>query len=167
MGLALIQNQALTQAQASINSAQANLVQAQANLTLKEAPPTPQDIETAKVQVDTAQAQVENAQINYDANFIKATFDGVVAQLNNQAGDQVNSSTVIATIITTQKLATISLNEIDVSKIQLGQQVTLTFPAIDGLSITGKVAEIDNIGTVSQGVVTYNVKIGFDTKTTG
>jgi multidrug efflux pump subunit AcrA (membrane-fusion protein) len=32
------------------------------------------------------------------------------------------------------------------------------------LTITGTVVEIDNIGTVSQGVVSYNVKISFDTE---
>ena len=40
----------------------------------------------------------------------------------------------------------------------------LTFDAIEDLNITGEVGEIDAIGTVSQGVVTYNVKIVFDTQ---
>jgi hypothetical protein len=40
----------------------------------------------------------------------------------------------------------------------------MTFDAVPGLTLTGKVVEIDNIGTVSQGVVTYNVKIAFDTE---
>ena len=48
----------------------------------------------------------------------------------------------------------------------MGQKATLTFDAIDGYSVTGKVIEIDTIGTVSQGVVIYNVKIGFDTSDT-
>ena len=38
----------------------------------------------------------------------------------------------------------------------------MTFDAIDGLDITGQVADLDTIGTVSQGVVTYNIKIVFD-----
>ncbi len=46
----------------------------------------------------------------------------------------------------------------------MGQKATLTFDAIEGLEITGSVVEIDTVGTVTQGVVTYNVKIGFDTQ---
>ena len=46
----------------------------------------------------------------------------------------------------------------------MGNKATLTFDAIDGLNITGQVAEIDAIGAVTQGVVTYNVKIVFDTQ---
>src|SRR5207248_903868 len=43
-------------------------------------------------------------------------------------------------------------------------KATLTFDAIPDLTISGTVAEIDSLGTVSQGVVTYNVKISFDTQ---
>jgi multidrug efflux pump subunit AcrA (membrane-fusion protein) len=62
------------------------------------------------------------------------------------------------------QMAEISLNEVDVAKVAIGQKVTLTFDAIEGLSLTGVVSEIDTIGTVTQGVVTYNVKIAFDTQ---
>ena len=56
------------------------------------------------------------------------------------------------------------MNEVDVAKIQVGQKAPLTFDAVPDLTITGEVSEIDSIGIVSQGVVTYNVKINFDTQ---
>lgn len=59
-------------------------------------------------------------------------------------------------------MATISLNEVDIASIKIGQKTALTFDAIDGLSISGTVVEMDSVGTVSSGVVTYNVKIAFD-----
>lgn len=70
----------------------------------------------------------------------------------------------MATLITKQRVAEISLNEVDVAQVKVGQKVTLTFDAIEDLSITGEVLEIDSIGAVSQGVVSYNVEIGFDTQ---
>ena len=70
----------------------------------------------------------------------------------------------IATIVTKQQIAELSLNEVDAAKIKLGQKAIMTFDAIDGLEITGRVADLDTIGTVSQGVVTYNFKIVFDTQ---
>lgn len=121
-------------------------------------------MESAKAQLIQAQTQVQNAQIAYDNNILKAPFDGQVAQLNSQVGDQVTGSTNIGTVVSQQSLAVISLNEVDVSKIKAGDKATMTFDAIDGLTITGTVAEIDNIGTVSQGVVSYSVKISFDTE---
>ena len=50
------------------------------------------------------------------------------------------------------------------AKIHLGDKATLTFDAIENLTLTGKVVEIDAVGTVSQGVVSYKVKIGFDSE---
>ena len=56
------------------------------------------------------------------------------------------------------------MNEIDAARAQIGQKASLTFDAIPDLTLTGQVREIDAIGTASQGVVTYNAKIIFDTQ---
>lgn len=95
--------------------------------------------------------------------WVKAPFDGVIASVGTaEAGDQVSSGTVLATLITKQKLAKISLNEIDVAKVKVGQKATLAFDAIDGITLAGEVSEVDTLGTASQGVVSYGVKIAFD-----
>ncbi len=156
------QSSALTNAQNQITNTKNNLAQSQINLEIKQQPPTNQQLENAKASLTSAQSQLTNAQLAYDNNILKAPFDGLVAALNSQVGDQVSASTNVATVINNQSIAAISLNEVDVAKIQLKQHATMTFDAIDGLSITGKVAQIDNIGIVSQGVVNYNVKVTFD-----
>lgn len=96
--------------------------------------------------------------------YVRAPFDGVIAKMDAKKGDSVSSSNALATLITRQKLAEIPLNEVDVVQVKVGQKVTLTFDAVPELTITGQVAEMDVIGTASQGVVTYNVKIAFDTQ---
>ncbi len=95
---------------------------------------------------------------------ITAPFAGTIAVLDINQYSTASSGSAIATIITSQKIAEVSLNEIDAAKVKIGQKATLTFDAVDGLSIAGSVAEIDTIGTVSQGVVSYTVKIAFDTQ---
>ncbi len=95
---------------------------------------------------------------------VRAPFDGTIAKVSVQKLDSVSNGTVIATIVTNQQLAEISLNEVDVANVKLGQKVTLTFDAVEGLTISGKVSEVDTVGTVSQGVVNYSVKILFDTQ---
>ncbi|MFH1866626.1 MAG: HlyD family efflux transporter periplasmic adaptor subunit, partial [Patescibacteria group bacterium] len=91
-------------------------------------------------------------------------FDGVIAEINDNVkkGDSVSSGTVLASIITEQKIAEITLNEIDVARVKVEQKATLQFDAAEDLSITGKVVEVDTLGTVNQGVVSYGVKIAFD-----
>ena len=79
-----------------------------------------------------------------------------------QLHDAASPSTTAVTLITNQDITEIPFNEVDITKIKVGQKATLTFDAIDGLSIVGQVADIDTVGTVTQGVVNYNVKIIFD-----
>lgn len=99
------------------------------------------------------------------ANYtITAPFSGTLATFNVKQFDTVSTGTSAATLITNQKIAQLSLNEVDAAKLKVGNKATLTFDAIEGLTLTGKVAEIDAVGTVSQGVVSYAVKIAFDSQ---
>lgn len=95
---------------------------------------------------------------------IRAQFGGLISKVGIKIGDSVSANTSIATLVTRQKIAEITLNEVDITKVKVGQKATLTFDAISGLALTGQVIEIDPLGVVSQGVVTYAVKIGFDTQ---
>jgi len=129
---------------------------------IKENTQSLQDTATSVTSLDVqvAQLALQSKQDAYNGCFVYAPFDGVIATLTAQVGQPSGSS--IGTIITQQELATVSLNEIDIAKIKLGQKATLTFAAVDGLSITGHVAEIDSVGAVSQGVVSYNIQISLD-----
>lgn len=122
------------------------------------------DLRSSQLTIDQRNATLQDAKSALADYYLRAPFNGTIAKLNNKKGDSVSPATVIATLITKQKIAEISLNEVDAAKIAVGQKATLTFDAIEGLSIAGNVAEIDTVGTVSQGVVTYNVKISFDTQ---
>lgn len=130
---------------------------------------TPKKIKDAELAIQSAQdvlTQKEDAfsdaKNNLAEHFIRAPFEGVITSLNLKKGDSVSSGTTLATIITPQMIAKITLNEVDVAKIKIGQKATLTFDALPEISLSGKVLEIDSVGTASQGVVSYGVKIGFD-----
>ncbi|MDO8493625.1 MAG: efflux RND transporter periplasmic adaptor subunit [bacterium] len=122
------------------------------------------DIRSARISVQQKEDALQDAKDNLEKYYIRSPFDGTVTKISVKKGDSVGSGTAIATVVTKQKLAEISLNEVDVSKVKLGNKATVTFDAIEGLTITGQVVELDTIGTVSQGVVTYNIKISFDTQ---
>lgn len=94
--------------------------------------------------------------------YIRAPFNGILSKISVNKGDTVSSGTLIATVITSQKTVQIPLNEVDVVKVKSGQKATFTFDAVSGLTLTGHVSDVDVSGTVSQGVVTYNVKLAFD-----
>ncbi len=156
----------------SIQSGKNSLASAENSLAQLVAPPTDADIKAAQASVLNAEASVQNAQTNYNNNIITAPFSGEVAILNIQVGDLITGSTVagttgsteIGTIVANQKIAEVTLNEADVANIKIGDLATVTFDALPDLTVVGKVAEIDNVGTVTQGVVNYNVKISLETQ---
>lgn len=121
----------------------------------------PLDIQSQQLSVQQRQNALTDAQEKYADYFIRAPFDGIIAKVDIKKTDSVSSGTTIATLITEQQIAEISLNEVDAAKVKIGEKATLTFDAIDGLTMAGTVIDMDSIGTVSQGVVTYMIKIGF------
>ncbi len=147
-----------------ISTAEQNIKEKEGSLAKLKAGPDKLDIRAKQIAIQQKEDALLSAQQNLADYYIRAPFDGVIAEVSIKKGDIASSATVIATLITKQKIAEISLNEVDAAKIKEGQKATLTFDAVSELSITGEVAEIDTLGTVSQGVVTYKVKIVFDTQ---
>lgn len=122
------------------------------------------DISSQNLIITQRQNSLADARDNLENYYIRAPFDGTLAKVNAKKSDNISSATVVATIITAQKMAEVSLNEIDVAKVKIGQKVMLSFDAVPELSIAGQVREIDTVGTISSGVVTYNVKTSFDSQ---
>lgn len=149
----------LTQYATTVNSHLSNLFNVVQTITNNQI-----DVRSQKLTVEQKEDALLDAQEKLADYFICAPFDGVVANIDIKNGDSVSAGTAIATLITKQRIAEISLNEVDVAKIKIGQKATLIFDAVPDLNITGEVTEIDILGTVTQGVVTYNVKIVFDTQ---
>jgi HlyD family secretion protein len=133
-------------------------------LSLDDLKEGPSDLDIRSKQLAVQQKEDALAQAKEDlANCsIYAPFDGVISEVNVSKGDSVSSSTAVANIITDQRVIDISLNEVDAAKVKTGQKATITFDALPDLSSSGEVSEVDTVGTVSQGVVSYGVKIALD-----
>ncbi|HOX61085.1 MAG TPA: efflux RND transporter periplasmic adaptor subunit [Candidatus Magasanikbacteria bacterium] len=153
----------------SIASAKTSLISADRTITEKtasleniKAGTDPLDVETAKLTVKQRENSLIDAREKLADYSVRAPFDGVLATFTAKKGDTLSSGATIGTLITKQKIATISLNEVDAAKVKVGQKATISFDAIENLEITGEVTELDALGTVTQGVVSYSVKIAFD-----
>src|SRR3989344_2516018 len=152
----------------SIQSAQQALKTAQQALTIVSIGnpdgATPFDLELQKNDVAKKEAVLAAAKQALADHVVRAPFAGVLAAVNVQAYDTASTGSVVATLITNRRIAELSLNEVDAAKIKVGNKATLTFDAIDVLSLTGSVVEINTIGAVTQGVVSYTIKIAFDSQ---
>jgi len=139
-----------------------SLKQNKDTLALKQEPPTTDDLTVSKAQLDNAKANLANAEEAYSSRIITAPFDGQIGGLSAEVGQQVSSSDSLGTLITSEKVINVSLNEVDAAKVSAGNTVSITFDSLPGISLTGTVGYIDPLGTVTQGVVSYAVQIKMD-----
>ena len=152
----------LSNAKTTITNDVTSVPEKQASLQKIKDGTDPLDIQSAQLAVTQRENALQDAKDNLNDYYIRAPFSGTLASVDVKRGDPANSGTTIATLIANDQVATVTINEVDAAKIKLGDKATLTFDAIDGLTLTGKVATIDTVGTVSSGVVNYTATISFD-----
>lgn len=123
----------------------------------------PLDIKSQENTVAQRAASLADAKDALADHYIRAPFAGVIADVGVERGDSVSSGTVLVSLLSRQQIAQLSLNEVDIAKVAMGQSATLTFDAVPDLVLTGKVTDIASTASSSQGVVSYDVTITFDT----
>ena len=138
---------------------QLSLVQASETYNELVSGPDPLDVQSQQISIQNAQFSLQTAEQNLAYCSIRAPIAGIVSSVPSVVGETVASPA--ASIVSDGQLAQVTLNEIDAAKVVLGNKATLTFDALPDLSLAGTVTEIDPVGTVSAGVVNYNVQVNF------
>jgi len=153
------QNQ-LSAAQANVAAAVAQRDAAQAQLELLIEGATREQIEAVRANVEQAQTSRRQAELALEQAVLEAPFDGVVAAVNATVGEQATPSLPIVTIVDPALFrVTISVDELDVAHLEVGQRVRLTFDALPSAVVAGTVKYIAEAAALDEGVVTYDVRI--------
>jgi RND family efflux transporter MFP subunit len=144
----------------SLRSAQAQVQSAKANLDSLVSPRAEEQAKAAAA-LEQARLSLEQAKRGLENAKIMAPFDGTITAVTASAGSSGSNSTI--TIADTSKLhVDVLVDETEIANVALGQNATLTLDALTGITLTGKVANIDPSGTVSNGVVNYSVRVDLD-----
>jgi HlyD family secretion protein len=133
--------------------AQSNLENARADyLKWKDGP--------GEDEVAAAQARIAAAQATLSSSWIQTPVDGAVTLVETMPGDQV---AVGAPAFRLDNLSAIlvdlSVSEVDINQVTVGQPVSMTFDAVRGKEYTGAVVQVDRVGTLNQGAVEFIVTV--------
>ena len=104
--------------------------------------------------------QLEQAKALLQSGEIVAEKDGVINTLTATVGQAVNSGDEIINLYTGGVVELpVSVDELDISKVKVGQSATISVDAIDGTTYNATVKSISQVGTTSSGVTDYTVTL--------
>ncbi len=130
-------------------------------------------VDSAKAQVEQAQSSLDSTQDNIDNYTITAPISGQIITKSVKVGDKISrnsgsSDTTLATIYDMSELTfEMSVDEMDISSVAVGQSVSVTADAYSDRTFSGTVTNVSLKGSQSNGVTNYPVTVTLDSDANG
>lgn len=84
--------------------------------------------------------------LNYDRSFIRSPISGVITSRPVRIGEGVNSGSLIATVVSTKSMYIEAfIDEADVAKVRIGEEVNITMDSYPGKVFKGEVYKISPV----------------------
>lgn len=149
---------------ANLLLAQAHLALADQNYAEVKTGPDPDDLEAAQARLNAAESGLRAAQATLADAELTAPIAGTVVKLDLKKGEQVipGAPAVVLADVVHWIVETDDLNEMEIPKVAVGQEVVVTPDALPDLQLRGKVESISQLYVEKQGDVTYTAKIALE-----
>lgn len=146
-------------------SASIRIKQAQLELDQLQQGPTQDELNSAQIAIDRAQANLSDAETALQKVQLVAPISGYVTAVNVSTNQAVSTGTVAVEISDLSALhMTVPINELDVDRIQEGEDASIKLDALTDLTIPGKIEHVGWLSeTSSDGIVTYDVQVVLNT----
>lgn len=121
-------------------------------------------LDKAQSSLESAKNSLDNTQETYDNYTITAPISGKVITKSIKVGDKItkstSGSTTLATIYDMSNYTfEMSVDELDVKSVAVGQKVDITADAVSGKTFSGTVTNVSLKSTTTDGVTNYPVTI--------
>ncbi|HWT27042.1 MAG TPA: efflux RND transporter periplasmic adaptor subunit, partial [Mobilitalea sp.] len=127
-------------------------------------------MDNASDSIDTANAAIEDAKSKLqDINDTKTDYSitapvaGKIITKDALVGDTINNQSALCTLYDLSAVTfQMNIDELDVMKVKVGQEVNITADALPGKTFKGSVTNISLASTTNQGVTQYPVTVRID-----
>lgn len=141
----------------------ASVHQAQAALQRLLEGPNDIDLELAQLQIEQARLAVQSARLSLQDAEILAPFDGVVAAVNYEVGEQAAGGLPAVIVLDTSEFyIDLQIDELDIARIEEDQLVFINLDAWPDSEISGHVVRIAPEAVDIDGIVSYEVRVELD-----
>lgn len=123
-------------------------------------------LENAAIGLENAQLSLQRAMDAMENYTVTAPISGTVIEKNFKTGDTIENSSLTAAggnlaVIYDMSTMTFAMkiNELDINKIQVGQEVEITADAVEGVTFHGVVDKVNINGTTVSGMTDYFITV--------
>lgn len=110
--------------------------------------------------ISAAEARVAAAEATVSLGWIEAPFNGTITKAEPKVGDNVISGTPGFRIDDLSELnVKVDISEVDINRVQVGQDVDLTFDAVAGRTFQGEVIQVSSVGVDTGRGVDFEVTV--------
>lgn len=147
----------LRAAEVAVQVAEQQRDAAEAQLTQAKAGPSEEDVAAVEAAVQQAEVALEKAEVAAARTEIQAPLDGTVGMVRVREHELVAPGQPLITIgdLATLRVETTDLDEIDVARVQVGQEVDVTFDALPDHVFAGQVKRISPMAESGGAGVNY------------
>ena len=137
---------------------------AEAQLALLQADALPEEIAVTSAVVAQAEARLEAARVALERCEIRAPFTGTAGVVSVRVGELIVPGQPLVTLgdLATLRVETTDLDEIDVARVEIGQQASVTFDALPEQVFAGHVIRISPMAEPGGGGVRYTTVVVLD-----
>lgn len=115
------------------------------------------------LKVTAAQGKVDAAQATVNQMYIIAPFDGEVISVQAGVGNSVvNGDSAVEVVDRRTLKVETQVDETSISSVVVGNPAKITMDSLPDVVLTGKVARINRIGAIVNGLVKYTVVVSVD-----
>lgn len=148
---------------ARIESAKQTIDKAEADLADIKAGADPLDIALKQNQIDQNKISLDIAKENLDKAKLLAPFDGVIFNLTAEPNQSVSAGTIVMQIVNPSTMRIdVYIDEVDIARVRGGQEADVTFDALPGIALPGKITNVSYVATKQSGVTNFLTYIGLD-----
>jgi HlyD family secretion protein len=141
----------------------AQVAQARAVLTQTLAGPPALQLAQADLDVAAAQLGVERAALRLGQSSLRAPFAGVVSTVAAKPGEPAGPGLPAVVLLDLSRFyLDVTVDEVDVAQLAVGQPVTVTVDALPGRQLSGRVERLAPSASPAGGLVSYTVQLGLD-----
>lgn len=149
----------------SLDQAKNDLSVQEQNLTnLLDPSQDPGDtLRLSKQKADQAAITLTSRQSDVADLQVKAPVDGIVSSITPRVGDRISTGQALFRVADYGGMqVTISVDELDIAKVKVGQTANITLDALPGKNYTGKVIKVNPEGVYKNDIANFDVTVQFD-----